>query len=76
MYDLWNVLGTKLQKKNKNCMIERTDSELCDAALLIRGYTQHALHPYTDSEIKYIRHFITIQFVNKGIELINVPIIF
>ena len=29
--------------------------------------------PYTDSEINHIRHFIKIQFVNKGIEFINLP---
>ena len=39
-------------------------------------YTQHALGPYIDSEINHIRHFIKIQFVNKGIEFINLPSIF
>ena len=39
-------------------------------------YTQHALRPYIDSEINHIRHFIKIQFVNKGIEFINLPSIF
>ena len=29
-----------------------------------------------DSLINHIRHFIKIQFVNKGIELINLPSIF
>ena len=38
--------------------------------------TQHALRPYIDSEINHIRHFIKIQFVNKGIEFINLPSIF
>ena len=34
-------------------------------------------HPsYIDSKINHIRHFIKIQFVNKGIEFINLPIIF
>ena len=28
---------------------------------------------YIDSEINHIRHLITIQFVNKGIEFINLP---
>ena len=32
--------------------------------------------PYIDSEINHIRHFIKIQFVNKGIEFINLPSIF
>ena len=47
-----------------------------DAAILTRCYTQHALRPYIDSEINHIRHFIKIQFVNKGIEFINLPSIF
>ena len=49
---------------------------LYDAALLTRCYTQHALRPYIDSEINHIRHFIEIQFINKGIEFINLPSIF
>ena len=51
-------------------------NRLYDAALLTRCYTQHALRPYIDSEINHIRHFIKIQFVNKGIEFINLPNIF
>ena len=50
--------------------------QLYDAAILTRCYTQHALRPYIDSEINHIRHFIKIQFVNKGIEFINLPSIF
>ena len=46
------------------------------AALLTRCYTQHALWPYIDSKINQIRHFIKIQFVNKGIESLNLPSIF
>ena len=49
---------------------------LYDAAILTLCYTQHALRPYIDSEINHIRHFIKIQFVNKGIEFINLPSIF
>ena len=49
---------------------------LYDAAILTWCYTQHALRPYIDSEINHIRHFIKIQFVNKGIEFINLPSIF
>ena len=49
---------------------------LYDAALLTGSYTQHALRPYIDSKINHIRHFIKIQFVNKGIEFINLPSIF
>ena len=46
---------------------------LYDAAILTQCYTQQALMPYIDSEINHIRHFIKIQFVNKGIEFINLP---
>ena len=46
------------------------------AALLKRCYTQYALQPYIDSKINHIRHFIRIQFVNKGIEFITLPSIF
>ena len=49
---------------------------LYDSAILSQCYTQHAFWPYIDSEIKHIRHFINIQFVNKGIEFINLPSIF
>ena len=49
---------------------------LYDAAILTRCYTQHALWPYKDSKINHIRYFIKIQFVNKGIEFINLPSIF
>ena len=47
-----------------------------EAALLTRCYTQHALRPYSDSEINHIRHFIKIPFINKGIEFIDLPSIF
>ena len=47
-----------------------------DAALLTSCNTQHSLRPYKDSKINHIRHSIKIQFVNKGIELINFPSIF
>ena len=49
---------------------------LYDAVHFTRCYTQHALQPYIDSKIDYIRHFIKMQFVNKGIEFINLPSIF
>ena len=49
---------------------------LYDAALLTGCYSKHALRPYIDSKINPIRHFIQIQFVNKGIEFINLPSIF
>ena len=49
---------------------------LYDAVVLTRCYTQHALRPYIDSQINHVRHFIKIQFVNKGIEFINLASIF
>ena len=49
---------------------------LYDAAILTRCYSQHALRPFIDSEFNHIRHFIKIQFINKGIEFINLPSIF
>ena len=49
---------------------------LYDAALLTWCCTKHALRPYIDSKINYIRHFIKIHLVNKGIEFINLPSIF
>ena len=49
---------------------------LYDAAIHTRCNTQHALWPYIDYEINHIRHFIKIQFVNKGIEFINLSSIF
>ena len=50
--------------------------QLYDAALLTRCYTQHALHPFIDSETNHKRHFIKIPFINKGIEFIDLPSIF
>ena len=37
--------------------------DLYDAAFLTRCYTQHALHPFIDSEINHIRHFIKIPLI-------------
>ena len=34
------------------------------------------VHPYIDSEINHIRHFIKIPFINKGIEFIDLFSIF
>ena len=50
--------------------------DLYHTALLTRCYTQHALRPYIDSEMNYIRHFIKIPFINKGIDFIDSPSIF
>ena len=50
--------------------------DLYHKALLTRCYTHHALRPYIDSEINHIRRFIKIPFINKGIDLIDIPSIF
>ena len=50
--------------------------QLYNAALLTRCYTQHALHPFSDSETNHRRNFIKIPFINKGIEFIDLPSIF
>ena len=49
---------------------------LYDATLLTWCYTKHALRPNIDSKINHITYFIKIQFVNKGIEFINLSSIF
>ena len=48
-------------------------NRLYDAALLTRCYTQHALRPVIDSKINHVRHFIKIPFINKGMDLIDLP---
>ena len=50
--------------------------DLYEAACLIRCYTPHTLRPFIDTEINYIRHFIKISFINKGIEFIDLRSIF
>ena len=49
---------------------------MCEAALLTRCYTQHALRPFIDAEINHQRHFIKIPFINKGMDFIDLPSIF
>ena len=60
-----------------NKFYDRTN-RLYDAALLTRCYTQHALRPVIDSKINHtcISHFIRIPFINKGMDLIDLPSIF
>ena len=50
--------------------------QLYDATLLTRCYTQHARPSYIDSEMNHIRYFIKIQFINKGIEFINLHTVY
>ena len=47
--------------------------QLYEAALLTRFYTQHALRPFIDTEINHQRHFITIPFIKKGMDFIDLP---
>ena len=51
-------------------------NKLYKAALLTRGYVQHFLSRYIDSEVNHKRHFIKIPFINKGIEFIDLHSIF
>ena len=64
------------RNRRDNRFIYDRAHRLYDAAILTRCYTQNALRPYIDSEINHIRHFIKIQFVNKGVVFINLPSIF
>ena len=50
--------------------------QMYEAALLTRCYTQHALRPFIDAEINHQKHFIKIPFINKVIDLIDLPSIF
>ena len=50
--------------------------QMYESALLTRCYTQHALRPFIDAEINHQRDFIKIPFINKGIDLIDLPSIF
>ena len=47
-----------------------------EAALLTKRYTQHTLRPFINAEINHQRHFIKIPFINKGMDLIDLPSIF
>ena len=53
-----------------------SSNQLNDAALLTRGYTQHALRPYIDSEINHKRHYIKVSFINRGMDFIDLPSIY
>ena len=39
-------------------------------------FSQHALRPFIDSESNHIGRFIKIPLINKGIDFIDLPIIF
>ena len=54
LYRASSALGDKPPDRDTS---DRKD-DLYEAALLTRCYTQHAIRPYIDSEINYVRHFI------------------
>ena len=56
-------------------IILRTDP-LINTATLIQSYTQHVLRPHIDKESEHKRHFLKLQFVNKGIDFIDLQSIF
>ena len=64
------ILDTEANKFNDR------SNQLYDVALLTRGYTQHALRPYIDSEINHKCHYIKVSFINRGMDFINLPSIF
>ena len=45
-------------------------------AALLKGMIKHLLSPYINSEVNHKRHFIKIQFINKGMEFIDLHSIF
>ena len=52
-----------------------TENMICMKQLSLLD-VKHALRPYIDTEINYIRHFIKILFINKGIKFIDLSSIF
>ena len=60
---------------NRFYMYDR-NHQMYEDALLTRCYTQHALRPFIDAEIKHQRHSIKIPFINKGMDFIDLPSIF
>ena len=59
----------KLDEETKKLYDRKHD--FYQTALHTRCYIQHALHPYIDSEMNHIKHFIKITLINKGINFIN-----
>ena len=68
-----SVLGILDTEANK--FYDRSN-QLYDAALLTRGYTQHALRPYIDSELNHKRHYMKVSFINRVMDFIDLPSIF
>ena len=44
-----------------------------EVASIIQSYTYHHLYPHIDDPSDRKRHFIKIHFLNKGIDLIDLP---
>lgn len=61
--------------KATDSVILRTDP-LYQTAVLVECYCKHYLSPHVDIEEYHRRYFLKIQFLNKGIDLINLPSIF
>ena len=58
------------EEADKICL--RSDP-LYETANIIQSYTKHILTPHIDSDKEHKRYFIKIQFINKGIDFINLP---
>ena len=56
-------------------IVLRTDV-LYLTATIVQGYTKHKLVPHIDSEVNHKRYFLKINFLNKGVDLIDLPSIF
>ena len=45
-------------------------------ACIVQNYTKHKLRPHIDEAIHHKRYFLKINFLNKGVDLIDLPSIF
>ena len=85
-YQVSHQLALPFRRNSSEWIFEIVDTEankfydgsnqLYDAALLTRGYTQHALRPYIDSEISHKRHYIEVSFINRCMDFIDLPSVF
>ena len=71
-YHIINEKVSRILDIEANRFYDR-NHQMYEAALLTRCYTQHALRPFIDAEINHQRHFIKILFINKGMDLIDLP---
>ena len=70
-----SIASLRILDEEANTFYDRKH-DFYQTALRTRCYTQHALRPYIGSEMNHIRHFIKILFINKNIDLIDLPSIF